>query len=235
LHQEFLRNVIIGFLVAAPVGPIGLLCIHRTLRHGWLAGVCAGLGAATADSLCGLIAGTGIKAIEVFLRHNLYWMQLIGSLIIFFIGMHIYRKKPIIRECPTVHGYLFAYGSTLALTLATPATILAFIAIFFTFHIFHSSGMHGILLLWTGIFTGSSLWWLTLITTIGLFHRDLTDRQQTLINHIFGILLIVCAVLLLGETILKLCHVPLPYVTGQISHLHHQQHYSHGIWWNRSR
>jgi len=211
LHLEFLRNVGIGFLVAAPVGPIGLLCIHRTFRHGWLAGLCAGLGAATADSLCGLIAGTGIKGIEIFLRHYIDLVQLIGSLIIIIIGVNIYRKRPTYRECPSIHGYLSAYGSTLVLTLATPATILAFIAIFFTFKVFHAPGFHGIMLLWTGIFTGSLLWWLILITAVVLFDREFTDNQQILINRIIGICLIVCSVLLLTKITLSFYHVPLPF------------------------
>ena len=209
LLLHFLRFVGIGFLVAAPVGPIGLLCIHRTLRQGWWAGLCAGLGAATADSLCGLITGTGVKAVDNFITRNINWVQLLGGLIILVIGWTIYHKKPICRECVTMQGYLSAYGSTLALTLATPATMLAFIAIFFTFHPFHSSSLHwnGVLLLWCGIFSGSILWWLTLITLVGLLHREFTDRQQRSINRITGIALIVCAFLLLLKVALALCHV----------------------------
>ena len=132
--HAFLQGLAIGFSIAAPVGPIGLLCIRCTLTHGRLNGFLCGLGAATADAVYGVIAALGLSAITSFLLGTQTWLQLAGGLFLVWLGIRTMRAPPAAapRSTDTAAASALAAGyfSTLALTLTNPMTILSFIGIF---------------------------------------------------------------------------------------------------------
>src|SRR5258706_16191577 len=126
-----LKGMIIGFSIAAPVGPIGVLCIRRSLAEGRQMGLATGLGAATADALYGCVAGFGLTAISNFLVGQRFWICLMGGLFMCYLGVRTFMSKPAERMAEIrKSGLLSAYGFTLLLTLSNPTTILSFIAVF---------------------------------------------------------------------------------------------------------
>ncbi len=184
----FLSGIIIGFSIAAPVGPIGVLCIRRTLAEGRLHGLVSGLGAATADAAYGCIAAFGLTAITTLLIQQQLWLRLIGGAFLLFLGIKTMLSRP--SEKPTSDkrtGLLNAYGSTFFLTITNPVTILSFAAIFAGIGLgsvvadYASAG-----LLVFSVFAGSALWWLILSGTVSLLRRKVTQRVLLWINRVSG-------------------------------------------------
>lgn len=126
-----LKGLLIGFTVAAPVGPIGILCINRTLSKGRLTGFVSGLGAASADAIYGCIAAFGLTFITSFLISQKLWLQLIGGLFLCYLGIQTYRSRPAGHAASARGGGLLkSYTSVFFLTVTNPMTILFFIGIF---------------------------------------------------------------------------------------------------------
>ena len=127
----FLKGLGIGFCIAAPVGPIGVLCIRRSLADGMALGLAAGLGAATADAAYGCVAGFGLTAVSSFLMRQQFWLALVGGGFLCWLGLRTFLSRPADEAARTRGGGMVStYGSTLLLTLANPATILSFLAVF---------------------------------------------------------------------------------------------------------
>jgi threonine/homoserine/homoserine lactone efflux protein len=187
----FLRGLIVGFSIAAPVGPIGILCIRRTLAEGRMPGFVSGLGAATADALYGCIAGFGLTFISSFLLHQLGWFRMIGGAFLCYLGLRAFFSKP--AEPLTSEegkGLGSAYASTFFLTLTNPMTILAFAAIFAGLGVASESKDYvsaGILVM--GVFLGSTLWWVILSSGVGLFRKKFDLRALRWVNRISGIII----------------------------------------------
>ncbi len=187
----FLRGLVIGFSIAAPVGPIGVLCIRRTLVRGRLSGFVSGLGAATADALYGCVAGFGVTFVSSFLIGQQGWFSLIGGGFLLYLGIKTFLAKPSERSASERgSGLLAAYGSTFFLTLTNPLTILAFAAIFAGLGIASQAGDYlsaGILVL--GVFSGSSAWWLILSAGVGLVRRRFDLQALRWVNRISGLVI----------------------------------------------
>ena len=165
-----ISGLIIGFSIAAPVGPIGVLCIRRTLAEGRLHGLISGLGAATADAMYGCIAAFGLTFISGALVRQQVWLRLLGGTFLIFLGVKTVLAKPsekLSSEKRT--GLLGAYGSTFFLTLTNPMTILSFAAIFAGIGLGSAvADYSSAALLVFSVFAGSALWWLILSGTVGL-------------------------------------------------------------------
>src|SRR3990170_1865269 len=126
-----LKGVLLGFSIAAPVGPIGVLCIRRTLAQGRLSGFVSGLGAATADAVYGIVAAFGVTFVSNLLIQQAPWLRLFGGLFLCFLGVRTLLAKPSEKACPERgKGLIDDYGSTFLLTLTNPLTILSFAGIF---------------------------------------------------------------------------------------------------------
>lgn len=158
-----LKGLMIGGSIAAPVGPIGVLCIRRSLRDGLWTGFMAGLGAATADAVYGCVAGFGLTAVSGLLVGHRYGLGMAGGAFLCCLGVQTFLAKPAPDAAPQCAGRaLAAYGSTFLLTLANPATILSFAAVFAAFGIGASAGYLAACSLVLGVFLGSASWWLIL-------------------------------------------------------------------------
>jgi len=179
-----LQGLLLGLSIAAPVGPIGILCIRRTLSQGRLIGLVSGLGAATADGLYGSIAAFGLTAISQVLVDQRPWLGGLGGLFLLYLGVRTWLSHPTTTAVnPGVGGALAAYGSTLALTLTNPATILSFVAIFAGLGLADQAGAYGqALVLVLGVFLGSALWWLLLSWSVNLFRAAITPTRLSWLN-----------------------------------------------------
>lgn len=182
------KGVIIGFSIAAPVGPIGVLCIRRTLAQGRLNGLLSGLGAATADAMYGCIAGFGLSFISTFLFNQQFWLRLIGGLFLCYLGFKTVMA-PVAAEAASArgNGLIGAYVSTFFLTLTNPATILSFMAVFAGLGLASAGGNYlsaGILVF--GVFTGSALWWLTLSGGVSIFRARFGAHGLRWVNRVSG-------------------------------------------------
>src|SRR3989338_3889292 len=154
----FLKGIIIGFSIAAPVGPIGVLCIHRTLTQGRLSGLVSGLGAATADMIYGFIAGFGLTFISSIFISQQIWLHLIGCVFFLYLGIKTFLATPAEQIASAKGNSLIStYASTFFLTLINPITILYFAGIFAGLGVVSASGNYvtvGALVL--GVFIGST-------------------------------------------------------------------------------
>jgi threonine/homoserine/homoserine lactone efflux protein len=186
-----LRGLIIGFSIAAPVGPIGILCIRRTLNGGRISGLVSGLGAATADSIYGCVAGFGLAFISNFLVKQQIWLHLIGGAFLCYLGIKTLLAKPANQAAAArENGLLGDYASTFFLTLTNPMTIISFAAIFAGLGLANTRGNYGsagILVL--GVFMGSALWWLVLSSGVGIFRKKFNTNSLQWVNRISGLII----------------------------------------------
>ena len=194
-----LQGLILGFSIAAPVGPIGVLCIRRTLTEGRIAGFVSGLGAATADAFYGAIAGFGLTFISSFLIDQQLWLRLTGGFFLLYLGIKTFRSSPPDNAALQDRSGIFGpYASTLVLTLTNPLTILSFAAIYAGLGL-TATGRNYVsaALLVLGVFAGSAAWWLLLSGGISLFRKRFgiealrwTNKVSGLAITIFGLIVL---------------------------------------------
>lgn len=165
-----LKGLILGLFIAAPVGPIGLLCINRTLHQGGRFGFVSGLGAATTDAFYGSIAAFGLDIVSNFLVSQHTWIRLIGGTFLVYLGVKGILSKPAQNAIESnVRGLFWNYSSTLALTLTNPMTIFSFVAVFAAMGVQSAANDYlSAAVTVLGVFLGSSLWWLTLSSVVHL-------------------------------------------------------------------
>ena len=187
-----LKGILIGFSIAAPVGPIGVLCIRRTLADGRTAGLLSGLGAATADALYGCVAGFGMTLISSFLVNQQNWIRLVGGAFLCYLGIKTLLTKPAQEPAEVKKiGLLGSFISTFFLTVTNPITILSFAAIFAGLGLASSDNNFssaGFLVL--GAFCGSAAWWLLLSGVVGLFREKFGHKAMQWVNRISGMIIL---------------------------------------------
>ena len=197
-----LKGVLVGIVIAVPTGPVGVLCIRRTLLHGRLAGWVSGLGAATADAVFGIVAGFGLTFVSDVLLGYQNWLRLAGAAFLLYIGISALAADPLaaIRSRRDPEGLLADYASTFALTISNPITILAFLAIFAAIGFTGDAAtLGGAAILVLGVWLGSLLWWVGLAVGAGMMRASF-DRQHLIwINRGSGGLLLLSGVALLGS------------------------------------
>jgi threonine/homoserine/homoserine lactone efflux protein len=189
----FVRGLVIGFSIAAPVGPIGVLCIRRTLSEGRATGLAVGLGAAAADAVYGAIAGFGLTAVSALLVRQQGLLRVVGGLFLGYLGIRTFVSRPAAEAAPAAVGIgLFgAFAATFALTLANPATILSFVAVFAGLGIAGAGSWRDAALIVAGVFLGSAAWWLILSGVVGALRSRVHPGTLRWVNRISGAVLLV--------------------------------------------
>lgn len=182
-----LRGIVIGFSIAAPVGPIGVLCIRRSVSDGRAAGLATGLGAASADAVYGCIAGFGLTAISNFLIGQRFWLGFLGGLFLCYLGIRTVLTRPSDQPAEVRRtGLWSAFLSTFFLTVTNPMTILSFVAIFAGLGLGRSRDYYSATALVLGVFVGSALWWLLLSSGAAVFGRRFNANWMRLLNRLSG-------------------------------------------------
>jgi len=191
----FIKGLIIGFAMAVPIGPAGVLCIRKTLADGHLRGMIIGFGVATADSLYGSIAAFGLTFVSDVIASQHFWLSLVGGGLLLFLGVRTFRAK---RKDPIIpfdnKGLLKSYVSAFLLAFTNPVTVFAFLAVFAAFVLGHRLNFISACILILGVFTGSCLWFLTLSYVATLFRKKLDSGGLRGVNRIAGILIILSGV-----------------------------------------
>lgn len=190
----WIKGFLLGFSIAAPVGPIGILCIRRTLAGGRKIGFVTGLGAATADAFYGLVAAVGLVLITQWLLNYQTGLKLVGGLFLLYLGLRTALSRPETRPVGNKdqrqpEALASAYFSTLLLTLTNPATILSFLAIFAGAGLKNENAQSqpGVFLLVLGVFCGSSAWWLLLSSLVSGIRAYLGEHWMVWINRCSGV------------------------------------------------
>ena len=199
-----IKGMVIGFSIAAPVGPIGILCIRRSLAKGRLSGFVTGLGAASADTIYGIIAAFGLTLVTSVLVEYRLWLQAVGLVFLLYLGIRTFLEKP--REGPPEEarpgGLLRDYISTFFLTITNPMTILSFTAVFAGLGLAGTSGNYiAASLIVFGVFLGSALWWLILSTGAGILRKKAGTNILGWVNKISGTIILGFGVFILSTMI----------------------------------
>jgi threonine/homoserine/homoserine lactone efflux protein len=183
----FAKGLLFGFLLAATVGPMWVLCFRRTVEHGALAGFVAGMGIAVADGLYGAVAAFGLTAISGFLLEHSFWIGLVGGAFLLYLGTKILLSRPESNASNSATNSLAqGFLSTLGLTLANPPTILAFAAIFAGLGLVASDYATAALVV-LGVFLGSASWWILLAAGAGWLRGQIGPKLFRGINVVSGL------------------------------------------------
>lgn len=189
LSGNLIKGIVIGFCIAAPVGPVGLLCIRTSITHGRLRGLASGLGAATADAIYGLVAALGVTTVTQLLVAHRSAIQTVGGTFLLILGARLALARPATKAADETkrgshHG---AYAATFLLTIANPATILSFIGIFAGIGISVDRSGPAAVLLVNGVFLGSAFWWILLSAAASWLGGRLHPERLRLVNILSGI------------------------------------------------
>jgi threonine/homoserine/homoserine lactone efflux protein len=186
------KGAVIGFVVAAPAGPIAVLCVHRTLGEGRLSGIATGLGAALADTLLGALALFGVGLVAEILAEDRPWLRLVGGLVVVGLGVATWFRDVKAGAVADDHLTLIqSFASAFALTLLNPITIFAFVAIL------SGAGLGGLAVhradgatLVLGVFAGATGWWMLLAIGTALFRDRFTDKGLLWVTRVSGLAIV---------------------------------------------
>lgn len=221
IFEEIIKGCIVGLAVSAPVGPLGVLCIQRTLNKGKWSGVVTGLGATTSDIIYAMLVGFGMNFMMEFIDDHQYWIQLLGSLVIWFFGFKISRskvtprdkknydrRKKMVTESPALNkvedGLLKDYLTAFGLCFSNPLIIFLFIGLFAQFHLFATDSIAIDLMTILSIIGGAFVWWLILTWFVGKFKENFRERGLKILNKITGGILMSAAIISAVYSICKL-------------------------------
>lgn len=198
----FIKGLVIGFAMAIPIGPVGVMCIRKTLAEGHSRGLIIGMGAATADSIYGSVAAFGLTFISDAIISQQFWLSLVGGGLLLFLGIRTFRdkrKKKIVAY--SNDGLVRSFASAFFLALTNPITIFAFIAVFAVFGLGKNITIVSACVLVFGIFIGSYLWFLTLSYIATHFREKMDSGGLIWVNRIAGILIIISGTVALASLI----------------------------------
>lgn len=202
----FIKGALVGMLIAAPVGPINVLVIRRTLVYGRLAGLASGFGSAVADTVFGAIAAFGISMLKTFLEEERTLLSLAGAAVLVVMGVKLLRRPvPAIAAGKDPTGLFADFTSTLFLTLTNPITVLSFLAIFAAFGVQADGTIaEDDWLLLVGVLAGASLWWLIVVESVCLFRDRFTTTGLTWANRVAAAVILAFAAVVAGDAVLRL-------------------------------
>ena len=200
----FIKGIVAGFIIAAPVGPVGVLCIQRTLSKGMMMGLAPGVGGAVADMIFGGVAAFGLTFIADFLLRHDQWMRLGGGILLLILGMHGLLKQhaKMAPATPSVSGAAGDAISAFLLTVTNPMTILTFSPVFLAVGaVVPKDDRPAAWTLILGVLVGSCIWWLMLCALTELFRRRVNSARIVIIHRVSaGLILFFGVVVLLSTT-----------------------------------
>jgi threonine/homoserine/homoserine lactone efflux protein len=187
--ELLIGGLIVGLMIAVPVGPVNILCIHRTIQAGWRAGVISGLGAAAADMLYGGVAGFSITLVIQFLVREQFWIRFFGGILLVVIGIWYFFKRPqSLNAQKQDRGSAYSdMRAAFLLTLTNPTTVLSFLALLAALGMGDRRHWWLTVFLVGGIFCGSMVWWIVLSTIVNLFRDRFNDRILLWMNRFAGL------------------------------------------------
>lgn len=207
-------GIFIGLIVAAPIGPVNLICIRRTFQHGPLNGFFSGLGAALGDGVFAAVTGFGLTAVSQLIEGYAVPLKLVGGLMLIFFGIHIYRVhveglsnlesgSAAERSERGARSLVGAIVSTFALTITNPATLFGFAALFAGFSgvVGRHATFHDTAVTVAGVVLGSAGWWFAVATVTGIFHKHIDDHVMHRINQFSGVAVALFGAVVLGDLI----------------------------------
>lgn len=190
IPEVFVKGIIIGLLVSAPLGPIGIMCIQRTLNRGYMSGFISGLGAAAADILFAVIAGFGLSIIINFIEEKHIYFQILGGLFVLYIGFRIFNTNPVkqLRLQKMNRTRLSQdFVSIFLLTISNPLAIFLFIAIMAALKVAnHMLSIFELSILVAGVAGGAILWWFVLASIANRFRKKIRLKSIWWLNKITG-------------------------------------------------
>jgi threonine/homoserine/homoserine lactone efflux protein len=186
--ELFLKGLAFGFILAATVGPMWVLCLRRTLAHGAAVGFASGMGIAVADGVYGAVAAFGLTAVSGLLLAHSFWIGLVGAAFLVYLGVKALLATPSTNNTEDKGaGISTAFLSTLGLTLTNPPTILAFVAIFAGLGLVSTANYGAAALIVLGVFLGSAGWWLILAAGAGRLRSRIRPAHLRAVNIVSGI------------------------------------------------
>lgn len=198
------KGLVLGFSIAAPVGPIGVLCFRRALEQGFWPAAAGGLGTAAADAAYAAVAAFGLTAISALLLDFQRALAIVGGVALLWLGARAYRARPPERPAPAdERGLASMFAATFLLTLANPTTILSFAAVFAGLGLvgaMRGGVAAGVLTL--GVFAGSMLWWMLLSGTVSALRARVPKAALLWVNRLSGLLLLAFGIYVLAGALL---------------------------------
>lgn len=193
----FLKGSLIGFFIAMPVGPVGLLCIQHSLRRGLLAGMMAGMGAAFADAFYGGVAGFGVSLISHTVTKYQIFFQIVGTILLWYLGIKIFKSKPRkVEDGDQTFSLSQIFFSTFLLTLTNPLTLFCFAAIYPSLGIIPIEHEKlSTVILTFGVFLGAAIWWMILTFGVNRIGKRYRLHSSPLLNRLSGGILAGCGCL----------------------------------------
>jgi len=188
-----MKGMIAGLMIAAPVGPVNILCINRTLTSGWKSGVICGIGAAAADMFYGAVAAFSVSLVIQFLVREQFWINLVGSILLMVIGISYFfnQPKPLTLQNEVSSTVYSNLRLTLLLTLTNPTTVLSFLAVLAALGVRDHRVWWLTVFLVVGVFWGSMAWWVLLSSIVNHFRDRFNSRFLLLMNRIAGLAMVV--------------------------------------------
>jgi threonine/homoserine/homoserine lactone efflux protein len=205
--EFLLKGLIVGFLASIPLGPVGVLCIQRTINKGRVSGLISGMGASTVDSFFALVAALGLTYIINFIEEQHFYIQLIGGGVLVFLGAKIFNTNPVkqIRRHRRKKNKLIEdYFSVLFLTISNPLAVFLFVAAFAGIGLVTAkdSSLKSSLII-AGVFAGATLWWVLLTFLVDLFRKRFRLKQLWWINKIAGIIIMIFGIAAILSVFIK--------------------------------
>ena len=209
--QLFLKGLLVGIIASAPMGPVGILCIQRTMQKGRIFGLATGAGATLSDIIYALMTGWGMAFVMDFIdnERNIFWMKLIGSVMLFIFGIYMFRTDPrkCIRPVSNNKGTLFHnFFTSFLVTLSNPLIIFLFLALFNMFTFVIPGNLFGQCVGYVSIVAGAMLWWVGLTYVINRMRRNFGLRGILRLNRSIGTIVLAASVI---YAIMTLFHLSL--------------------------
>lgn len=186
----FIKGFLVGIIVAAPMGPVNILCIHRTVTRGRVDGFLTGMGAAVGDGMFALFAALGLTAVASFVDNHETWFRLPGGLLLLAMGFILWRSHPHLEQPQSTGGSTGLkrnIAATFVLTISNPITLAAFFSLFVAWGLSTGFDLVAAANVVVGVFAGSAAWWLGLVFLVGLLHGQIKDRHLLTLNRVMAV------------------------------------------------